>query len=97
MIEQNQIIKSIVFNSNELSEMSENSKEFIEKCCQTIQGLCYLFALWPDMYHGLMGYRSRQMTVYIDKELESRGFPSQPKEQKEQILDVMNKYKFPSE
>ena len=54
-------------------------------------------ALWMDMVHGLMGWRSQAMTIYIDKELEARGFPPQSKEQKEQILNAMNKYKFPSE
>ena len=92
-----EIIRTVVFNSDELAEMSESSREFIEKCCQTIQGLCYLFALWPDMVHGLMGWRSQKMAIYIDKELEARGFPPQSEEQKDRMLDAMNKYEFPSE
>ena len=92
-----EIIRAVVFNSDELAEMSESSREFIEKCCQTIQGLCYLFALWPDMVHGLMGWRSQKMAIYIDKELEARGFPPQSEEQKDRMLDAMNKYEFPSE
>ena len=92
-----EIIRAIVFDSEDLAEMPESSNKFIETCCQTIQGLCYLFALWPDMVHGLMGWRSQKMAIYIDKELEARGFPPQSEEQKDRILDAMNKYKFPSE
>lgn len=48
-----------------------------------------MMALDAGRLKGLMNLRSLQFTHYMDKELETQGFPPQSKEQKERILEVM--------
>jgi hypothetical protein len=74
-----------------------SSKEFLEECCQTINGACYLMAVWPDIVYGIQEWRIQQMVKYIDRELILHGFTSQYGEQKERILNAINKFKFQSE
>ncbi len=95
------ILKTLALSSHELSDQTfEDSKEFLEECCQTIHGTCYLIALGPNIF--ILPFEARDfglqsITNYIDKELEKRGFSLQSKEWKEQILDAISKFKFQSE
>ena len=85
-----------VFGDYTFNETFASSRKILDECCQTINGACYLRALWGDMVAGLWLWRSEQMANLIDKELKSRGFPLQSQEQKTSILDAMGKFKFPS-
>jgi len=101
------IFKTLTLAHGEFFNYSfEDSKEFIEECCKTIHGTCYLIALWSDIvflpleardWRSQQDFRLQSITSYVDKELEKRGFPPQSKEQKEQILDIISKFKLPAE
>ena len=71
-----------------------NEKEFLEECFKTVNGTCYLMAVWPDVVYGIQGWRVQKMAEYIDRELIARGFPPQSKEQKERIIDLISNFKF---
>ncbi|MFC2017119.1 hypothetical protein ACFLUD_01735 [Chloroflexota bacterium] len=83
------VIRRISFKDEEFYEIPESSRIRFEKCCETIQGYCYMQVLDIGRFKKWMNLRSLQFTHYMDKELEAQGFPSQSKEQKERILEVM--------
>ena len=83
------IIREITFDDEEFYKIPEKSRMRFEKCCETIQGFCYMMVLDLGKFKGWMNLRSLQFTYYMDKALESQGFPPQTKEQKEIILEVM--------
>jgi len=84
-----EVIRKMAFDDERLAQIPESSRKRIEICCETVQGLCYMWALDVGRMKGLMNFRSLQFTHYMDKELEAQGFPPQLKEQKERILEVM--------
>ncbi len=84
-----EVIKGMAFDAERLASIPESSRRRIEICCETVQGFCYMMALDAGRLKGLMNLRSLQFTHYMDKELETQGFPPQSKEQKERILEVM--------
>jgi len=84
-----QVIRDMTFDRERLSCLPENSRKRIEICCETVQGFCYMMALDAGRLKGFMNFRSLQFTHYMDKALESQGFPLQSKEQKERILEAM--------
>jgi len=85
-----QVIMRIASDDEYLSQIHESSRERIEVCCETIQGLCYMMALDFGRLKGLINIRSLQFIRYMDKALELQGFPHQSKEQKGRILEVMD-------
>ncbi|WP_411814338.1 hypothetical protein [Dehalococcoides mccartyi] len=86
---ESELIRKINFNDEEFYNIPENSRIRFEKCCETIQGFCYMIVLDLGKFKGWMNFRSLQFTYYMDKALESQGFPPQTKEQKGKILEVM--------
>jgi hypothetical protein len=84
-----EIIRAMAFDTNKLAQISESSRKRIEICCETIQGFCYMMALDVGTLKGTMNFRALQFTHYMDKALETQGFPPQSKEQKERILEAM--------
>jgi len=84
-----EVIKGMAFEEEALVDMPEASRKRLEICCETVQGFCYMMALDVGKMKGLMNFRSLQFTHYMDKELETQGFPTQSKEQKEHILEAM--------
>lgn len=83
------VIRKIAFDDEEFYEIPENSRMRFEKCCESIQGFCYMEVLDLGKFKGWMNLRSLQFTHYMDRALETQGFPPQSKEQKERILEVM--------
>ncbi|MFH1661963.1 MAG: hypothetical protein ABIA02_02620 [Candidatus Falkowbacteria bacterium] len=74
----------------------ENLKKFKEKtihkidvCCGSVHGVCYLVALDGPSGQGLMISRCLQLTYYIDKELEKRGFAKLDFNKKLEILEPL--------
>ena len=86
---ESEVIRKIYFDDEAFYEIPEHSRIRFEKCCETIQGFCYMEVLDLGKFKGWMISRSLQFTYYMDKALESQGFPPQTKEQKERILEVM--------
>jgi len=84
-----EIIRGMAFNKEALASISESSRKRIEVCSETVQGFCYMMALDVGRFTGLMNFRSLQFTYYVDKALETQGFPPQSKEQKARILEEM--------
>ena len=82
-------IIEMAFDQDKLSSLPEDSRRRIETCCETIQGFCYMWALDYGALKGVMNFRSLQFTHYMDRALESQGFPPQSKAQKERILEAM--------
>lgn len=74
----------------DISEESERLQKKINDCCQSIQGLCYMFAMDIGALRGFMNFRCLQFTRYMDYELQSRGFEPQSKEMKEKVLAALD-------
>lgn len=83
------VIQLIIFDDNELSAVSTETRQRIIACCETIQGLCYMMALDIGKFKNMMNFRSLQFTQYMDLALREHGFPDQSKEQKERVLEAM--------
>ena len=84
-----EVIRSIVYSDEVISQMSDSTRKRVETCCESIQGLCYMIALDIGALKGVLNFRALQFTHYMDKALEKKGFPLQSKAQKERILEVM--------
>ena len=84
-----EVIRIMAFSDEEFHKIPEISRIRFEKCCETIQGFCYMMVLDLGKFKGWMNLRSLQFTYYMDKALESQGFPPQTKDQKEEVLEVM--------
>ncbi len=84
-----EVIRSVVFNEQKLLEIPEASRNHIDKCCASIEGLCYMIALDAGRMKGLMNFRSLQFTKHMDAELYSRGFKPQSRETKAAILEEL--------
>ena len=82
-------VASKVLDEEQVPNLPEHLRKRVEICCETVQGLCYLLALDFGSLKHLMNFRSLQFTHYMDKALQSHGFPPQSKEQKERILEAM--------
>ena len=84
-----EVIRSIAYNDDAMSQMSDSTRKRVETCCESIQGLCYMLALDLGPLNGVLNFRALQFTYYMDKALEKIGFQSQSKAQKERILECM--------
>ena len=68
----------------------EQSKDAIDTCCKTVNGVCYLLALQTsNVLQNATNLTILQFTRYLDNELESLGFPRQSLEHKEEILTAL--------
>ncbi|KUK98757.1 MAG: hypothetical protein XE08_0421 [Parcubacteria bacterium 32_520] len=81
----------IEYDVDKLSNISDESKNIIQKCCQTIEGLCYMHAMTGNL-KDFMIFRLVQFTKYMDHYLYTLGFKQQTKEQKENILKTLGIY-----
>lgn len=79
----------MAFDEKALAQIPEKSRRRIEICCETVQGFCYMMVLDVGSLKGWMNLRSLQLTYYMDRTLEAKGFPPQSKEQKKRILEAM--------
>jgi len=82
----------MVFDNDKFNNLSDESKNYIKNCCQTIEGLCYMLAMDAGKLKGFMVFRLVQFTKYMDYYLYSLGFKKQTREQKERILKTLNIY-----
>jgi len=88
-VSEKEIVLNMVFSAESLSTLPLESRNRIESCCETVNGLCYMLALDAGVFRKWMNLRSLQFTAYMDRELLSVGFPKQSLQQKEAILIVM--------
>ncbi len=82
----------MVFDIDKFNNLSDEPKNYIRNCYQTIEGLCYMLAMDEGKLKGFMVFRLVQFTKYMDYYLYSLGFKKQTKDQKERILKNMNIY-----
>jgi hypothetical protein len=88
-VSEQEIIISMSFNEDKLKKLTSEIRTRIKTCCKTVNGYCYMMALDVGEFKKLINFRSLQFTGYMDRELESVGFPKQSNEQKGEILKVM--------
>lgn len=82
------IIKAMQFTESGLAKCRQDTRDMVNICCKTINGLCYLNA-FEGVLKGWMNSRSLQFTTYMDKELTNASFPKQSLDQKEEILESL--------
>jgi len=82
----------MVFDIDKFNNLSDESKNYIRNCCQTIEGLCYMLAMDSENIKGFMVLWLVQFTKYMDHYLYSIGFKKQTKDQKESILKTLDIY-----
>ena len=82
----------MAFDIDKFNNLSDEPKNYIRNCYQTIEGLCYMLAMDEGKLKGFMVFRLVQFTKYMDYYLYSLGFKKQTKVQKERILKNMNIY-----
>ena len=82
----------MVFDIDKFSNLSDEPKNYIRSCYQTIEGLCYMLAMDEGKLKGFMVFRLVQFTKYMDYYLYSLGFKKQTKDQKEIILRTLDIY-----
>lgn len=75
---------------SELSKMPAPLRTKVTECCQSIQGLSYFIAIDQGALKGFMNFRCLQFTQYMDRELELRGFQSQPLSIKKRVLGALD-------
>lgn len=83
------IIKAMIFTDDNLEKFKQKTRDMIDICCKTVNGLCYMLAFEGNL-RGFMNSRLLQFTTYMDKELIDAGFPKQSLEQKEEILKSLD-------
>ena len=82
-----EVIQKIFFG--DMSEMSDELRKHIESCCVSIEGACYIRAMYAGRLKGFMVFRCLQFTKYMDALLYSRGFKPQSRETKEAVLEKL--------
>lgn len=82
----------MVGDKDKLDSLKAETRQYIETCCQTIEGLCYMMAMDFGNLKGSMNFRLLQFTKYMDYYLYSLGFNPQTKEQKEDVLKALKIY-----
>ena len=82
----------MILDIDKFNNLSDEPKNYIRNCYQTIEGLCYMLAMDEGKLKGFMVFRLVQFTKYMDYYLYSLGFKKQTKVQKERILKNMNIY-----
>lgn len=82
-------IRRMKFDDADFEGFSESTRELVAACCITVNGLCYLLAMNGGKLTGFTNLRSLQFTKYVDRELESLGFPKQTIEDKRKILRAL--------
>lgn len=88
--EEHIVIRSIFLEEMGYQAVPEDSKEQVEACCKTVNGLSYLLALhFSPVLNNAPGFLILQFTDYLDRGLESLGFPPQSPEEKEEILKAL--------
>ena len=82
----------MLFDVATFNNLKDDHKDYIRKCSQTIEGLCYMLAMDSENFKGFMILRLVQFTKYMDYHLYSLGFKKQSKNQKESILKTLDIY-----
>jgi len=82
----------MVFDIDKFNNLSNEPKNYIRNCYQTIEGLCYMLAMDEGKLKGFMVFRLVQFTKYMDYYLYSLGFKKQTRVQKESILKTLDIY-----
>jgi hypothetical protein len=84
------VIKDIFLEEMGYGTLPEESKDLVNTCCKTVNGLSYLLALrYSIMLRDAPNFKILQFTDYLDRELGSLGFPPQSPEEKEEILKAL--------
>ena len=91
-LEEKDVHIRMFFNKDKFNNLKKEEKKYIETCCQTIEGLCYMVVMDFGSLKGFMKFRLLQFTKYMDHYLYSLGFEKQAKEQKESILKALKIY-----
>lgn len=91
-MDDNDLFIKMVFEEDEFNNLGAETKEYVRNCCQTVEGLSYMFAMDMGSLKGFMVFRLIQFTKYMDHYLYSLGFKKQSKEQKEAVLKTLNIY-----
>ena len=89
-VDEKEIHIRMFFDIDKFNNLKEKHKKYIETCCQTIEGLCYMTVMDFGKLKGFMNFRLLQFTKYMDHYLYSSGFNRQTKQQKEDILKAMD-------
>ncbi len=88
--EEDLILRSIFLEEVKDKAPPEQSRDVINICCKTVNGLSYLLALnFSRVLHNAANPAILQFTKYLDDELEALGFPPQSPEQKEEVLRAL--------
>ncbi len=88
--EEHAVNRSIFLEETGYRAVPEGSREQVEACCKTVNGLSYLLALhFSPLLRSAANFMILQFTDYLDRELESLGFPPQSPEDKEEILKAL--------
>ena len=87
-----EIFIKMSFDMEKFNNLKDDHKDYIRKCCKTIEGLCYMIAMDSERFKGFMILRLIQFTKYMDNYLYSLGFNKQTRGQKESILKTLGIY-----
>lgn len=85
-------IRMLNEDMDKFNNMKEENRKYIETCCETIEGFCYMIQMDYGNLKGFMTFRLVQFTKYMDYYLYEQGFKKQTKEQKEKIMKALNIY-----
>lgn len=88
--EEHLVLTSIFLEEMGYRSLPEGSRDEIDACCKTVNGLSYLLAMkFSAVLQNANNLTTLQFTRYLDNELASLGFPPQSLEQKEEILEAL--------
>ena len=73
-----------------LDSKSERIQRRVNKCCTSVQGLCYMLAMDCGALQGFLVFRCLQFTQYMDAELSARGFDMQTPSAKKEVLEALD-------
>ncbi len=88
--EEHLVLTGIFLEEIGYGPLPERSKDEIDACCKTVNGLSYLLAIhFSSVLQNATNLTTLQFTRYLDNELAFLGFPPQSLEQKEEILEAL--------
>jgi 2-oxoglutarate dehydrogenase complex dehydrogenase (E1) component-like enzyme len=77
------------FNENIIKKWTDKERKFLQICCRTPNGYCYMMGFNDGYKKKMINIRSIEFTNYVDKELEKLGYRQQTLEQKKEIIDAL--------
>ena len=77
------------FDKNIIKDWTKEERDFLQICCKTPNGYCYMMGFNDGYKKKMMNIRSIEFTNYVDEALQKLGYRQQSLKQKRETVDVL--------